>query len=197
MSKDKRNSERVGHLLKIFNPSHQIKSYLDIGCGNKEITHEIADVYKIKEVHGADVYPILDPVVVENSSTIMYHQVVDNNIDVVDNSIDLITCFMSIHHFDDFSAMMREISRVLRQKGFLFLREHNVPIDNLALKKYLDERHLQYPDHPLGSKINYWSRLALQQELTTVYNFKYVDSSDYPVTMKNPQAIYHSLFIKS
>src|SRR4029078_1894385 len=53
-----RNSERVSHLVKIFRPNKPVKSLLDIGCGNAEITREIADTFNISDVHGADVYAV-------------------------------------------------------------------------------------------------------------------------------------------
>ena len=184
-----RNSERVTHLLKVLPSSTKITTFLDFGCGNAEITKEIAATYGIKNVIGVDVYPESE----FKGDSVTYKQVKDNKIDIPNQSIELITCFMSIHHFEDFTKMMSEICRVLKPGGFLFFREHDVGKGDKKLKEFLDDKHKQYPDHP-GGIINYWDRTALKTYLQTMLKFKHIKDSAYPKHMKNNQAIYHSLF---
>ena len=50
-----------------------------------------------------------------------------------DCSVDLVTCIMSMHHFRDFNQMLKEISRVLKPGGYLFIREHDVDIQDFKL----------------------------------------------------------------
>ena len=190
-----RLTDRVQHLVNTFRAfsSYHINTFLDIGCGNAEITDEIATVFKIPNVYGADVYPTLKiepdrPVV----KLTQYYQVVNNQIPLPDHSIDLITCFMSVHHFEEFQLMMREICRLLKPNGFLFLREHDVPKNNQALIKFLNDKHAQFPDH--SGPIHYWSRMDLHEELTNHYHFTCVSHSDYPRNIPNRQAIYHDLY---
>jgi SAM-dependent methyltransferase len=188
-----RNSERVRNLKKVFTPRRKIWSLLDIGCGNAEITQEIAETYKIKYVYGADVYEETKFKQPSDVSSIVYKQVVDSVIDLPDNTVDVITCYMAIHHFDDFAKMMSEMTRVLKPKGYLFFREHDVGNNNDELKKYLDGMHEKYEDHP-GGPIYYWDRQDLKTELTTKYGFKHLADVDYPNHINNRQAIYHSLY---
>lgn len=190
--RDFRKSERVTHLLKLLKPNTQITSYLDIGCGNAEVTAQITKEYKIHQTYGVDVYDASDFKAIDDT-TINYKQVIDSKIDVPDNSIDLITCFMSIHHFVNFSTMMKEMIRVLKPGGFLFFREHDVPESNKKLKSFLDKKHEEYPDHP-GGIINYWSRPKLKYYFVNNCAFKHIGDSDYPARNPNPQAIYHSLY---
>ena len=187
-----RNSERVTHLMKVLDTKKQITSLLDFGCGNAEITSEIARDYGIKTVYGVDVYPESE----SKHKSIIYKQVKDNKIDIPDHSIDLVTCYMSIHHFEDFDKMMAEICRVLKPGGWLFFREHDVGKDNVDLRTFLDDMHKQYPDHP-GGTINYWDRAQLKAKLQESLKFKHVKDSDYPKHIKNKQAIYHSLYLYS
>jgi ubiquinone/menaquinone biosynthesis C-methylase UbiE len=190
-----RNSERLSHLINVFQPHRSVTSILDIGCGNAEITQEIANYYKIKTVHGADVYPEKDFKQPDQNASVKYHQVANSQIDIADKSIDLVVCMMSIHHFDDFHKMMVEICRILKPRGWIFFREHDVGKDDHELKKTLDEMHKQYPDHP-GDNINYLSRTELARKLKENYRFRFIKASDYPKHIRNKQAIYHALYLK-
>lgn len=46
-------------------------------------------------------------------------------IDFPANSLDLVTCYMSLHHFsrNELPLVLREINRVLKHSGYLFIRE--------------------------------------------------------------------------
>lgn len=191
-----RLTDRVQHLVNTLRAvtNYHVNAFLDIGCGNAEITDEIATVYKIPNVYGADVYPI-EPgrPAGKLTHTFIYYQVVNNHIPLPDHSMDLITCFMSVHHFEEFQLMMQEICRLLKPNGLLFLREHDVPKNNHGLIKFLNDKHAQFPDH--SGPIHYWSRLDLRQELTTRYHFVNVSHSDYPRNIPNRQAIYHDLYM--
>ena len=199
---NKRALDRINHLRNTLNRKHgqfadvntKIGSFLDLGCGNAEITFDIAQTLHIPHVYGADVYPRNDYKQPNSESNIIYKQVIDNSIDLPDNSIDLVTCFMTIHHFENFDKMMSEICRILKPNGWFFFREHDVHHLNMDLKQFLDEKHLEYPDHP-GGTINYWERCQLRNELEDKYNFKHYGDSDYPKNVKNVQAIYHSVYL--
>lgn len=190
-----RSSERVTHLCKIFHPKRKVKTYLDVGCGNAEITSQIANTFKIEKIYGADVYSPEEYKNIKTDPFIEYHQIIDNKINLPDHSVDLITCFMSIHHFIDFDKMMTEIHRVLKPRGWLFFREHNVPKEASKLRTQLDELHIKFPDHP-GGIINYWERHELKTALENKHGFKHLANSDYPKNINNPKAIYHSLYLK-
>jgi len=188
-----RLSDRVQHLVTTMQslPKSKITSFLDIGCGNAEITDEIGKLFKIDNVFGADVYPVMkkDP---SKSVLTKYYQVIGNHIDLPEHSMDLITCFMSIHHFENFNQMVTEICRLLKPSGLLFLREHDVPKGNLQLIRELNDKHTQFPDH-IGP-INYWSRSDLQNALTSQYHFVHITDSNYPNHINNKQSIYHALY---
>jgi ubiquinone/menaquinone biosynthesis C-methylase UbiE len=189
-----RLSDRIKNLLKTLDDAGnpRFESFLDIGCGNGEITSEIAKVLKIANCYGADV--------IEPKSQIIrssYKKVVDNHIDLPDYSMDLITCFMSIHHFDQYHQMMREIMRLLKPDGYLFIREHDVSVDNTCLINYLNQLHQQFNGYNHGGQpIHYMSRLELKKDLTEQYHLRHVTDSDYPNDVNNRQKIYHSLFRK-
>jgi SAM-dependent methyltransferase len=50
-----------------------------------------------------------------------------NKIDVDDNSVDLVTCYIGLHHFTDEGLLkfIKEVHRILRPDGVFVLRDHN------------------------------------------------------------------------
>ncbi len=189
-----RTMERVQHLLQLLPADNLINTFLDVGCGNAEITVAIAQAYQIPAggVYCADVFPATE----FTTQTVQYSQVKDNHIDLPDQSMDLITAFVAMHHFENFDAMMKEINRILKPGGYLFFREHDVPLTrNEVIVKYLDELHTKYADHP-GGPINYLNRANLKSTLVTDFGFIHIDDLDYPYP-SNPQQLYHSLFKKA
>ncbi len=82
----------------------------------------------------------------------------DNKIDLPSASIELLTAFMVIHHFNDYEAMMNEICRVLKPGGYLFIREHNVSKKNNKLREYLIEIHKQWPNRDENEVYNFSER---------------------------------------
>lgn len=186
-----RASERSSHLIKLLPKSSG--TYLDLGSGSGLTTKEIGQLYHFKNVYGSDIFP---PPSSNNGGEkeypVPYLQIIDNKIPLDNNSVDLVTSFMAIHHFDDPSFEISEIRRVLKPGGHLFIREHDVNTPQFV--DFLDRMHENIPDHP-GGPTNYWSRKNLRDYL--YHNgFNYVGSSDYPTNIPNEQAIYHSLFIK-
>ena len=71
-----RRSERVDHLIKVLSSNGKISSFLDLGCGNAEVTCQIKKQYQIPMVYGADVYDKKDFKSIDNVD-INYIQVID------------------------------------------------------------------------------------------------------------------------
>ena len=119
-------------------------TYLDIGCNTGAITVEIAKKFKIdnKNTYGIDV---------EDFSGKKINPVSDFNfkyydgkiIPFADNTFDVITCAMVIHHIPDINFTLQEIYRVLCNDGLLILKEHSVA------SKYMD--YVIYIEHLLYS----------------------------------------------
>ena len=125
-----------------------------------------------------------------------YRQLKDDVIPLPDNSVDLITVFMAIHHFENFDKMISELVRVLQPSGFLFIREHDVAAGDKVLKATLDNMHKSFSDHMTTGVLNYWPRAELKARLIEGWKLKHVLDDDYPPSVPNPQSIYHSLYAK-
>jgi SAM-dependent methyltransferase len=105
--------------LKIIGESHP-KMYLDIGCGSGEITEAVANKLGIAKAYACDVMNITP------GPTIHFSQCSEDCLLYKSNQFDLITMFMSAHHFTNVHALFREARRVARRGAFLLMREHGV-----------------------------------------------------------------------
>lgn len=116
--RDLNQAECMGRNLKGYIKEPGV--YLDIGCNRGGITRELGRIIGAKRVVGVDV---VDPKVV---SGIEYHQIDTlGKLPLPDASVDLITANMTLHHVEHLDVLAREISRVLRPGGRLYIREHD------------------------------------------------------------------------
>ena len=190
---EERVNERVQHILNTLPGETKINILIDIGAGNAEITDKIAKTFNLSQAYALDKYPANEFIKPFPNSIVQYIQVMNENLPFHDNSIDMITAFMSIHHIQDIESLIKEICRVLKPNGYLFFRENDVTSNELKL--YLDKIHERYEKNPHEHSINptyYWSRQAFSDFLTQ-RGFIKIGDSDYD-PQKNPQAIYHSLY---
>lgn len=196
-SRPTRLSDRIEHVMTTLQRAQKTVSggsLLDLGCGGAEITEEMAKTLQLSQVCGADLSS--QPPSGTGQVMTSYYPVVDHRIDLPDHSMDIITCFMTIHHWDQMSPMMAEVRRILKPHGLFFFREHDVPSEDHTLKDQLDHIHQQYPDHQdTSGEIHYWSREDLRHQLEDTYRMSHLADSDYPAHMNNRQAIYHSLYM--
>jgi SAM-dependent methyltransferase len=117
--------------------------YLDIGCFDGGITHSIAKYFKLHKLqtHGVDIKSYGGD---SGYSNITFSQYDGKILPYSDNSFDLITCLMVLHHVpeDNLKILMSEINRVMRPGGVVILREHNV--SNNTERMSLDVMHNFY-----------------------------------------------------
>ena len=118
-----------------------VSTYLDIGCGNGEITAAVAGVLLPcleEDAHACDLPGVhhhnpqpsprknSEKKKKRNTPPILFSECSSTHLPYESNSFDLITMFMSAHHFLDVDIMFRETRRVARPGSFLLMREHGV-----------------------------------------------------------------------
>lgn len=99
-------------------------TYLDVGCGDGSITKHFAEFLGAKEVHCIE--PKDPPA--EVAGLINYHKPPSSPAAALpfpDNHFDVITAFMSLHHITEIDATVKELYRVMKPGGFLFIKEHD------------------------------------------------------------------------
>lgn len=75
-------------------------------------------------------------------------------------SVDLVTCFMVLHHIETLDDTLRELARVINEGGYLYIREHDVPKGSWETERYLREKHMRYDD--CGSFMRFFGREELK-----------------------------------
>lgn len=113
--------------------------YLDIGCFDGGITQSVANYFGLNKshTHGVDIKSC-------DNSNITFTQYDGKILPYADNSFDLITCLMVLHHIpeNNISILLSEINRVMKPNGVLILREHDVNINTEGI--LLDIMHYFY-----------------------------------------------------
>jgi 23S rRNA U2552 (ribose-2'-O)-methylase RlmE/FtsJ/SAM-dependent methyltransferase len=190
------------------------KSIVDIGVSeDQDLTSRLVEYFNIpkNKAFGVDVANL------KHSENINFRFILskNNEIPVIrDNSIELITCFMTIHHFTAHHEMFKEFKRIIKPTGFLIIREHDVTDDKKQLEIFspykkniennkkiytkdlmieeLNLKHKMYDDH---SPVNYFSKRDLKLKLKR-YDFHHIDDVWQVSTQKsNKFGVYFSIFV--
>ncbi|CAF0744140.1 unnamed protein product [Rotaria sp. Silwood1] len=126
-----------------FNPNElinkeSINSYFDLGCGDGLITARIGNYFNINKeyIFGGDVFN-------SDNQHITYVSIDQNQsiINLNDQSVNLITCLVTLHHINNTDNILKELARIMQPNGYLIIREHDCKLERSVLTKYLHFIH--------------------------------------------------------
>jgi SAM-dependent methyltransferase len=107
--------------------------YLDVGCFDGSITNSIARYFKLNKLqtHGVDIKSYGKSGGESEYDDITFTEYDGKFLPYSDDSFDLITCLMVLHHIpeENLNTLMSEINRVMKPNGVIILREHDVNKD--------------------------------------------------------------------
>ena len=186
----------------------QFESYLDFGCGDGSISRAIKDHFKLNDskVYGADIiqYPSMDM----QYLPIVYGETNYVPLNLPNNSMDLVTTFMVLHHIREtyIQDVLRDLYRIIKPGGMLLIREHNAPIDNGAFKRVLDIVHDVY-DYIIEAEMNwenkedYYSNYKGYKEWELMlenvgFKRSKIQKRIYRNINTNPMETYYRLYLK-
>lgn len=106
---------------------------LDVGCGTGAITTEIAPA--VNSIIGIDSSPSMLDIAQNRSDNLTYKIMDMHDLAFSDESFDLITVRMSLHHADNPLMALQEAFRVLKTGSSIVVSE-GVPPDHLTLSRY-------------------------------------------------------------
>ena len=200
-----RGSNRIKSIEKhILNKqSHKIipSCYLDIGCYDGSITKSIADYFKLHKLqtHGVDVSNCHSD---NNYTDITFTQYDGKILPFSDNSFDLITCLMVLHHIpiDNLYILMSEINRVMKPNGILILREHNVTNINDGHSLDIMHNFYDYVWNDIEIKTQWKTNYKSHTEWSDIFYLNgfvsYTSANIYNNNARNPFMTYMCSYIK-
>lgn len=199
---DYRSISRVEDIKKYLPKSYS--SYLDIGCFDGSITSTISKYLRTtnKDLKTCGI-DITQHYLGDDFEYKIYN---GKRIPYDDNTFDVITIFMVLHHIRNLKQYLTEVFRVLNKGGVLIIREHDVT-DN-DLKDIINIQHHFYSivlEEDDLDVCTYISKDKLRSVMEKV-GFSYVDSTENSKSsmcykknkrvIDNPFQIFYSVFTK-
>nr|QBK92368.1 MAG: SAM dependent methyltransferase [Pithovirus LCPAC401] len=132
-----REISRLLDMKSMLNVVGNVEQYYDIGASEGNITKVVKNYLNIKNVYVFDIN-----VEDRTENEIIYIHNVYDKLDIGNNTADLVSTFMALHHFEDLPKMLSEIKRVLKPGGHFIIREHDA--ENKYLVSFFDLTHLIY-----------------------------------------------------
>jgi SAM-dependent methyltransferase len=125
--------------------------YLDYGCGDCKITSLLGKELGLspKSIFGVDL-PAWGPYADKSNKNFDFNYKTLGSTDKFsfkDNTFDLVSCFMVLHHIDDItlSFRLKELHRIIKKNKYLIIREHDASNNIDAM--LIDIEHRLYPDY--------------------------------------------------
>ena len=122
-------------------PDVKIENYLDVGCSEGKITLAVAKRLGLTK-NNTFACDIIVPDYISKGGeqdNVIFKLGKSSKIPFETNSMDLVTTFMSFHHFTNPVMMVNEIKRVLKDGGIFIMREHNAEtIDDITFFDFVD-----------------------------------------------------------
>ena len=132
----------IGRLVSSVSNSIPVKNFLDIGCSEGGITAKLGEYFglNVTNIMGMDIRRPKST----DGFTFIQTQSDNQQIPMDDNSVSFITALMVLHHTYDPDNLISEIYRVLKPGGIFLIREHDIEINDLHGKIFLDILHGLY-----------------------------------------------------
>jgi ubiquinone/menaquinone biosynthesis C-methylase UbiE len=134
-----REGSRVDDILGIIPNGITVNNYLDVGCNEGKITTAMTKQFRLDRDHSF-ACDTIDQKITEDIFTFTLST--DSSLPYHDDTFDLVTLFMSAHHFLNPEQMIPEIRRVMKKSGVLVMRDHDVKTDGEKL--FFDIVHCLY-----------------------------------------------------
>ena len=153
---------RFTEVLKILEPLDG--PILDVGCHSGTFTQKLLTKLKTKKVYGIDVSPsAID--LAKKRLPFGQFQVADvAKLPFGDNFFEAVFCLEILEHIDDPIAALREIDRVLKKNGNLYIL---VPSDNKLFKIIWSLWTISYP-HWRHAHVQSYSKASLEKLLEEI-----------------------------
>jgi ubiquinone/menaquinone biosynthesis C-methylase UbiE len=199
-----RGDNRISSIKKYIRTNFSVSCYLDIGCFDGAITESIGKYFKLNKLqtHGVDINEYNT-----QQKEYVFTQYDGKILPYSDNSFNLITCMMVLHHIkdDNLDKLLQEINRVMKPNGILILREHDVELSESVSKSHtLNIMHDFYDyvwtDSPINQEDQWCASYKSNKDWTNLFSqngFMLRATPNIHKGDKNPFFTYYTSYIKS
>lgn len=175
--------------------------YLDIGCGNGEITIALAKDIVYTHPYGIDVKNSLTPYAKKN----MYFKVYNGTDIPSKHKFNLITLFMVIHHVpsENLIKLIQSIHDHMYKHSVLIVRDHDIitPEDEVVVRlqhSLMDKLYTDtFYDNSISSTYEKYYSAKQIISLFESRGFKYADKIEYPKSKNNPTNYVYFAFYRA
>ena len=102
-------------------------SILDVGCGNGTLLKMFQEQYAIRG-YGVDIAEKMIENARKNCPDMTFEVNSCEHTSFPDQTFDVVTVCLALHHFPDLNAFAREVARVLKPHGLLYIAEGHLPV---------------------------------------------------------------------
>lgn len=122
----KAHAQKIYLIASRYDELQKPENYLDIGCGDGRITKYFGDYIGAKNIHGVDVSDSkLTNINYTKVQVLQKDSKVKKWLPFPDNTFNIITAFMSLHHIGDLKLAAAEIERIMKPGAYLLIKEHD------------------------------------------------------------------------
>lgn len=100
---------------------------LDVGCGTGRLLRRAAAVWPDAQLVGVDAAARMIQSARKLAPEITFHRGVAEALPLADATVDLAFSALSLHHWEDAATGIREVERVLRERGLFCLADISMP----------------------------------------------------------------------
>ena len=213
-----RSLSRIKDLNEFFNSKYiknkEIKSseyrYLDFGGGDGQLCSSISKLLNLKKENSIcmDIASWYGHERDNTYDNIRFEFINSNLINGIKNGeLNLITCFMVLHHIKHYDSILNEFFRILKKDGILIIREHDCEdyLDNMlidvehslfetTIERKTDIENLKFLN---SYEANYFTKKELN-EIIIKKGFKDItsDINKNLYNIRGPTRYYYSIFVK-
>lgn len=109
-------------LVKYFR-EHEVKSILDVGTGSGDFIAVLKNVFPQSKITGIDPDKESLQEAAKKYPDVSFHEMVSENLEFAENTFDLASISMALHHLPDIQASLKEMQRVVKNGGWIIVNE--------------------------------------------------------------------------
>jgi ubiquinone/menaquinone biosynthesis C-methylase UbiE len=179
----------------------KINKYLDIGCFDGSNTLAVGNGLKLDpmNIYGVDVQSY-SGMKIKPKDGFQFIQYDGANLPFPDNTFDCISMFQVYHHVTQPVPLLRDIVRVLKPNGLLFIREHDksfplmsylIRLEHILYSILIDK--VEYNTFIYDYYEHYYSKKELVKRFEK-FGFKECETTKPKDITDNPTNYYNALF---